>query len=89
MATITSSLKQRADEQWETVTRLNALSNHHWTVDAGPLDVDETQGCANDTAHGLGTVHNEHMDGLCPDCAIGYLTQNLVLDSYISVDVTR
>lgn len=89
MATITSTPQQRADEQWDTVKRLNALSNHHHTVEADALDVDETQGCANDTDHGLGTCYSVHMDGLCPSCAVQFLTQHLSDGDYVSIDVTR
>jgi hypothetical protein len=89
MITTASSLKERADEQWDTILELNALSNAHWTVDAGDLDVNETQLCATDSDHGLGICHNEHMDGLCRSCAVAYVTQNLVAGAYISIDVTR
>lgn len=80
----------RRDEQTETIKRLNALTSLDWTVDADGLAVEEYQGCANDTDHGLGTCYAApDVDGLCPNCMISYLTQNLVAGSYIAVDVTR
>lgn len=82
--------QDRYAEQAETVKRLNALASPDWTVDADGLDVEEHEGCANDTAHGLGTCYMvPDVDGVCPNCAIEYLTQNLFAGSYISVDVTR
>jgi hypothetical protein len=97
---MTTEMKRRADEQWETVKRFNALSNSRWTVDAGELDVDEHEMCAEDTAHGPGTcyiklmprernVNTPDLDGVCPDCGIGYLTRELRDDDYASVEVTR
>lgn len=100
MVTITSTPRQRADEQWETVKRFNALSNGRWTVDAGALDVDEHELCANDTAHGLGAcyirvmprerdVNTPDLDGVCPECGIEYLTRELRDGDYAGVEVTR
>jgi hypothetical protein len=95
----------RLMEQVETIARLNALSNLDWTVEADALDVDEWEGCANDTDHGLGTCYFDRGgngmcpegtcyfdrggNGMCPDCAVNYLTRHLLAGDYISVDVTR
>src|SRR5947209_5319821 len=97
---MSTTMQERASEQWETVKRFNALSNHHWTVDAGELDVDEHEMCANDTSHGPGTCYIKLMpreqavdvpdlDGVCPDCGIQYLTTELRDGDYAGVDVTR
>lgn len=95
-----ATLKDRHQEQQETVKRLNALTSLNWTVDAGDLDVDEHQGCANDSDHGLGTCYIRLMprerevdapdfEGVCPDCGIEYLTRELLVGDFACVDVTR
>jgi hypothetical protein len=89
----------RADGQRETVKRYSALSNTRWTIDVGELDVAEHAMCAEDTAHGLGTcyikvtprerdVNTPDLDGVCPDCGIGYLTKELRDGDYACVEVT-
>lgn len=86
----TQTHPSRLMEQYETVARLNALSNLDWTVEAEALDVDEHEGCANDTDHGPGTCYFGHQsEGVCPDCAVRYLSGHLLVGDYISVDVTR
>lgn len=96
---MTSTMQERTEEQAETVRRLEILSNGRWTVDAGALDVDEHQGCANDTDHGLGTcyvrpirrsadVDMPDLDGVCPNCALNYLASELRDGDWVCVDVT-
>lgn len=88
------------DEQAETVKRFSTLTNCDWTVDAGPLDVDEHDMCANDSDHGRGTCYIRLMprdrqadapdlEGVCPDCGIEYLTREFLAGDYACVEVTR
>lgn len=86
--TAATEFDQLLTEQTETVNRLNALTSLDWTIDADAIPTYSAQLCANDSDHGPGTCWSPDMDGLCPSCAIQYLTQNLVAGSYISVDVT-
>jgi len=77
------------DEQAATVARLNALTTHDWTVDAGPLPTIATEKCANDSAHGWGTCYAPDLDGVCPDCAINYLRWVLVAGAHVALDVLQ
>lgn len=76
-------------EQAETVARINALTTHDWTVDAGPLPLPATKLCVNDTGHGWGTCYAPDLDGACPDCAEQYLRWVLVAGAHVAIDVLQ
>ncbi len=74
--------------QADTIARLDSLSTVDWTVDAGALNTEATEVCANDSAHGPGTCYTLDADGLCPDCVEDYLrTWVLEAGVFVSVDV--
>lgn len=84
---------RRAAAQRETLDRLNGLTGLDWIVNAEPVqtvdgqDVWAPQRCADDTAHGLGTVSIPGHDLLCPDCGVAAVEAELVADARIDVDV--
>ena len=78
--------------QTATVAVLDSLSRPPWVVDAVPVDSVADEACANDWAHGAGTVYGGPCDGLCLPCAVSAVTaahEVAVGGDGISLDVLR
>jgi hypothetical protein len=84
---------RRGDKRQDTIDRLNKLSGLDWVVNAEPVEAPNGTPvlayarCADDTAHGLGTVVIEDRDVLCPDCAVWVIKADLVVDARVDVGV--
>jgi hypothetical protein len=84
---------RRGNAQQDTIDRFNNLTRLDWIVNAEAVTapngtpVSAYARCADDTAHGLGTVVIEDRDVLCPDCAEWVIKADLVVDARIDVGV--
>ena len=75
-----------------TVAVLDALSRPSQVVDAVPVDSVAAEPCANDWAHGPGTVYGGPCGGLCLACAVVALTVaswDATGPDVVSLDVLR
>lgn len=84
---------RRGDDQQDSIDRLNNLSGLDWVVNAEAVTAPNGTPvwayarCADDTAHGLGTVVIPGHDVLCPDCGERAVSVELVVGARIDVGV--
>jgi hypothetical protein len=79
--------------QATTVAVLDSLTcEPDWVVDAVPVDTVAPGPCANDWAHGPGTVYGGPCGGLCLPCAVAAVTAahwDATGPDVVSLDVLR
>jgi aconitase A len=84
---------RRGNDQQDTIDRFNNMSGLDWVVNAEAVTAPNGTPvwayarCADDTAHGSGTVVIAGHDMLCPDCAEQVVRAELVVDARIDVGV--